>query len=374
MKTAIRLIIAASLLTLGACSSDSEPKPEPQPTELKTTEGPSSDTPEAVLFHEAKRLYRAGLYTVAIDSFESLRVNYPLSPYVEFAELKIADGHFEMRDYALAATAYEEFAKNHPASPSVPYVLLRAGNSYRMTNRGLGRDVTPLEKAQGFFTRLLKDYPNSIYTAQSKVLLRETDQALLDYQNFVIDFYSKQGNQKAVDARIKYYAEKARNFQQVQEAATEAEKPMTRAASQTLTSPTLISAWRYGSKESLSSEARASQAQVADSVRQGMLIADAQETLTLDLQRVNCRDQKVFLYLREPIKDQNFLTQYKSVSPQAGKITLPLPDVTTRQTTLDCFSKGDLSISSKGELTLTNNHSWDVMALDYPPRLLLVQQ
>lgn len=374
----IRILIAASVLACAGCSSDSEPKPEPQPVELKTTEGPPSDTPEAILFREGKRLYRAGLYTIAVDTFESLRVNYPLSPYVEFADLKIADARFELRDFAVAATAYEEFAKNHPASPSVPYVLMRAGNSYRMTNRGIGRDTTPLEKAQALFTRLLKEYPDSIYAAQAKVFLSETDQALLDYQNFVIDFYAKMGNEKAVEARKRQFAEKSKAYEEVKLAADQASEPTrafeTAAAQDYLAAPTLLTAQRPAAQESVLSEARASQAQSPDTAHPGLLIADAQEMLTLDIQRVNCRDQKIFLYLREPIKDQNFLSRFKTVSPQSGKVTLPLPDMAARQTTLDCFGSGDLSVSSKGELTLISDHAWDVMPLDFPPRLLLVEK
>ncbi|MBN8549640.1 MAG: outer membrane protein assembly factor BamD [Deltaproteobacteria bacterium] len=374
MKILIRFIVIGSLLALAACSSDSEPKPEPPSVELKTSDTATIDTPEAILFQEAKRLYRAGLYTVAIDAFESIRLNYPLSPYVEFSELKVADGRYEMRDFALAATAYEEFAKNHPASPSMPYVLLRAGNSYRMTSKGIGRDPTPLEKAQGFFTRLLKEYPHSTYSAQAKVFLNETDQALVDYQNFVINFYEHQENQKAVAARIKYFTEKYKDFEEVGRDAAVAEQPIQMAKAE-LSTPNLISAWRVENRELLSAEARASQAsQVPESMRQGLLIADSQELLTLDLQKINCRDQKVFLYLRSPITSREFLDRYSTVAPKDGKIVIPLPNMSARQTTLDCFGKGDLTVTPNGELTLESNHSWDLMPLDYPPRLLLVQQ
>jgi len=372
MKIPAHYIFAAALLVLGACSSEPEVKPEPEPVELKSSDAPSIDTPEALLFHEAKRLYRAGLYTIAVDSFESLRINYPLSPYVEFAELKIADARFELRDFALAATSYEDFAKNHPASPAIPYVLMRAGSSYRMTNRGVGRDIAPLEKAHALYTRLLKEYPASTYATQAKVLLDETNQGLADHQKFVTDFYRHQANEKAVAAREKYFTEKFKDLE-TQRAAVQAEaSPVVRTATRSLENPGILAAVRADSESS--SEARASQAQSPEQIRQGLLIADAQEILTHDVQRVQCRDDKIFLYLREPLNDQAFFDRNKTLLPQAGKISVAIPNVVARATVLDCFGKQDLSISSQGELSLESQRSWDLMGLDNPPRLLLIQK
>jgi outer membrane protein assembly factor BamD len=327
------------------------------------------NTPEALLFQEAKRMYRSGLFTIAIDAFESLRVNYPLSPYVEFAELKIADGHFEMRDYALAATSYEEFVKSHPASTSLPYVLLRAGQTNRLLNRGVGRDPSPLKKAKDLFTRLLKEYPDSIYAADGQNALAETNRSLAAHDQFVIDFYRHHSNEKAVAARAKLYEDRYRNLEEESRLAAAPPQSIVRTAA--LENPKVVSVAR--SEMGTAARAMASPRTIEEAKVQ-TAARNAEEVLSLGLQRVQCREDKIFLYLKEPIADQQFLSSTKVLRPRAGKVDLALPNSSAQPNVLNCFGKQDLSISAQGALSLKTERAFDVMTLNNPPRLLLIQR
>lgn len=359
-----------ALAALNGCSSESDAKPEAEPVELKTTDAPSIDTPEAALFQEAKRLYRAGLYTVAIDSFNSLRVNYPLSPYAEFAEIKIADSHFETRDFSVAAAGYEEFAKSHPASSSMPYVLMRAGRSHQLSNKGVGRDVLPLEKAKEFYTRLVKEYPNSAYTQQGRAYLIEVAEELAEHEKLIMEYYRKQSNEKAAAARARIYEDKERDAK-----ARLSDDKMVMAAmpsARTPANPNVISVTRQLPQR---------HAEVRDPVvprpvraHQDLLLETAEESSTLGLQRVQCRSDKIFFYLKDALSDRDFLNSNKVLSPKAGKVELRLPGVTAREASIDCLGKHDLTVAADGTVTLLSDRSWDVFSLDNPARLLLVQR
>lgn len=369
MIKAVRYASLLLPLLLGACSSsDSEPAPQPEPTELKTSDAPSIDTPEAQLFHEAKRLYRAGLYTVAIDSFNSLRVNYPLSPYVEFAEIKIGDAQFETRDFGVAAGTYEEFLKTHPASNAVPYVMLRAGRSHQLTNRGVGRDVAPLEKARDLYTKLIETYPGGMYAKQASVYLAEVNEDIAKNEKLVMRFYRRKDNVKAVEAREKVLQEKqqlAASAAAMKEKALQPvplppqrEEPVVLAASR-------ANPQKKGAQGPLTASAKDSSA---------LLLASAEEAATLDVQRIQCRGDKVFIFLRSTLPADSIPAEQQILAPKDGVASLKLPGMSARPAVIDCLSKGDLRVSADGLIELKTGHSWDVFSLDNPARLLLSQR
>ncbi len=355
------LFSSCAAALLASCSGSETPKPS-EPVELRTTEAPSTDTPEAQLFNEAKRLYRAGLYTIAIDSFESLRVNYPLSPYVEFSEIKIADAKFETNDFPQAAAAYEEFVKNHPASSITPYALLQAGRSNQLSNRGVGRDMASLEKAREMYSRLIQQYPQSFYVSQARTYLQQVAQTIADNEQFVMDFYRRKGNPKAVEARAKVYEDKLRPaVLQIAADLKASEGAPAKTAPSKPENPNVLAALR---------------APAAASTKHSETLRDASHASeqnadfgTLSIQRVQCRAGKVFLFLREP-----YTTSVTEIRPNNGKVQLALNGLTARPTTQDCLATSDLSLSADATLTLASTKVWEVMSVDNPPRLMLVER
>ena len=87
------------------------------------------------------RYTQTGVFTVSRDAFRSIQTGYPHGAYAEYAEIKVADSFFELRNYKEAALLYEDFLTHHPSSQSTPYVLYQAARSNRMIHRGVGRDV-----------------------------------------------------------------------------------------------------------------------------------------------------------------------------------------------------------------------------------------
>lgn len=196
-------IVAISLLgfCLLGCSSSSPVPPEPKPKEIPTSVSKPSELTEEELIFRAKRYYEVGLYSEARENFEAIRSTFPLGPYGEFAEIKSADALFDTGAFGDAAKAYEELARDHPVSEALPYVLFRAGRSYQLSQRGIGRDMTALDRAQDKFSELLKRFPDSRHAWAAKEFLAAVMKDKADYAASIRDFYLHQGKNKAAEVR-----------------------------------------------------------------------------------------------------------------------------------------------------------------------------
>jgi outer membrane assembly lipoprotein YfiO len=351
-RLTIILIFAA---TLAACSSSA-------PTELPAKElvkasNMSVDTPQSELFRNAKRYYASELYSLAKESFESLKDSYPSGPYVEFAAIKSADCDFELRDYVAAASGYEKFASDHPSSASAPYALLLAARSYQLSSRGVGRDVSPIQQASELYQKVMERYPGTPYAIKAKGFMIETAGTLAEQERFIADFYNKRDNEKAAEARQAGIKETYKTI--VQKAQTAAETvPVAVATPLPLPEPL----------EKVYEPPAKSVQQPAD---------DSDEDIDPSvpfIQRVECtllHSPTVFLYLNRSPDDLAALQKSNRFIGGSGMVVMKLPGIRARGSTIDCFSKNDLSISRDGTVTIRGSRSATLMALDTPPRLLI---
>lgn len=209
---AIRTLVLCIVIThtLGCWgTSDTDVAPDMEPKELTTKEESSSEKgSEVELAKLGKKLYQVGMYSVARDSFTSLRDHYPLGAYSTFAHIKAADTYFFNRQYNEAAKNYDNFIKNYPGHSDTPYVKLQAARSHIASARGTGRDRTPLERGLLLYDELVTEYPTSAYGAiakQERILVVEQ---LASYDQEIIDFYRKQGNEAAVADRERQFQAK----------------------------------------------------------------------------------------------------------------------------------------------------------------------
>jgi outer membrane protein assembly factor BamD len=362
---------AAFLLPLTACSS-SKATPEPEATEVKLSDAELRDAPEGVLFNDARRLYKAGLYSVSVESFDSLRLNYPNSPYAEFAEIKVADGNFETKEFATAANQYEEFVKNHPISPNVPYMLFRAGRSHQLLNRGVGRDVAPLKKALELYKRVLTNHPDSIYASEAKLRYDEVLSQIAAHEKFVMDFYKKQNNEKALQARQQKFEREWAHLNLKNLPSEELGTPAapTMVLNQPPTTPKLLTAQKAG----LYAESMRASLNTKQLRTEAKAVSSPQEGPGLRLQRIACEQNSVFIYLDKPIEDSSFVAKYKLSTPQEGVVSIQVPGGFSKDTTVDCYASKDLELKTSGKLTLKTANSVQVMTLDNPPRLMLLKR
>lgn len=133
--------------------------------------------------------YENGDYSDAIKNFEQLKDWYPFSKYAILAELKIADAHYQLFQYAEAIQAYEEFEQLHPRNEAIAYVIYQIGRCYYDQIDSIDRDQTPARKALEVFRRLTSQYPDDPYAAQSKTHIEKCLQNLAEHEFYVGRFY-----------------------------------------------------------------------------------------------------------------------------------------------------------------------------------------
>ncbi len=161
-------------------------------------------------------LYRQGLerfnkrdYSEALKIFEQIKSNFPDSPpFTQWAEIKVGDCHFFLKEYVEAIAAYEEFKKLRPTHEDIPYVLYQIGMSYFQQMLTHDRDQTPTRKALSNFEYLVANAPPSLFTEKAKEKIGLCKKQLGDHEFYIGNFYFKQGKYLAAAQRFEGLLEK----------------------------------------------------------------------------------------------------------------------------------------------------------------------
>jgi outer membrane protein assembly factor BamD len=165
---------------------------------LKTVQG----DPET-LYKQALAEFNAKKYKGAIEKFELLRSNFPdSSPYATWAELRVADSHFYLKEYVEAAAGYEEFKKIHPTYEEGAYVQFQIGMSYFNWMTTSDRDQTYTKKALASFEYLVANYPPSLFTEKGKDKIGLCKRQLAEHEYWIGDFYYRQEKYGAAASRF----------------------------------------------------------------------------------------------------------------------------------------------------------------------------
>ncbi len=155
-------------------------------------------------------LYRQGLerfnkrdYSEALKIFEQVKSNFPDSPpFTQWAEIKVGDCHFFMKEYVEAIAAYEEFKKTRPTHEDIPYVQYQIGMSYFQQMLSPDRDQTPTRKALSNFEYLVSNMPPSLFTEKAAEKIEVCKKRLADHEFYIGNFYYKQGKYLAAAQRF----------------------------------------------------------------------------------------------------------------------------------------------------------------------------
>ncbi|MFP4031344.1 MAG: outer membrane protein assembly factor BamD [Desulfococcaceae bacterium] len=143
------------------------------------------------LVEEGMTAFEDGKYRRAIETFQQLKDWYPFSKYAILAELKLADAHFELKEYEEAIYAYEEFERLHPRNEAVPYVIYRIGSSYIAQMNSIDRDQTAVRKALDTDRRLVRMFPDDPYAEKARNRIKTCQKNLAAHEFYVGMFYYK---------------------------------------------------------------------------------------------------------------------------------------------------------------------------------------
>lgn len=181
-----------------------------------TYRDPDIDKPAHELAKNGMDEFAEKYYRKSIVYFEKLRDWYPFSKFAKLAELKIADAHFNLKEYDDAIAAYEEFEQLHPNNEAIPYVIQQIGNCYFEQLDTVDRDQTPALKAIETYERLIKNHPNDPYAKDIAAKIRICQKSIAENELYIGNFYYRTKHYKSALTRFQSVAATGDQFPELQ--------------------------------------------------------------------------------------------------------------------------------------------------------------
>jgi outer membrane protein assembly factor BamD len=182
---------------------------------------PDVDKPAHELAQNGLDEFEEKDYRKAIEYFEKLRDWYPFSKHARVAELKIADSHYQLKEYDDAIFAYEEFEELHPKNEAIPYVISQIGNCYFKQLDTIDRDQTPAQKAIESYERLIKHFPDDPLAEEAAQNILTCKKSLAENDFYIGHFYYRTKRYKSALARFESIVLAWGEFPEIQEKARE---------------------------------------------------------------------------------------------------------------------------------------------------------
>jgi len=205
MRT-LKLILLALVVTSWAagCSSISMPSVPWSGSAAK------SDPTAEALYEEGTRYFAEKRYVRAIDVLTKLKTEYPFSPQLTDAELKIADAFYLNQQYPEAINAFKEFQSMHPTNENIAFVVFRLGQAHLDQFTSIERDQKNTEIAKSYFENVITNYPKSPYASAAREQLAKSVGYLAEHEFNVASFYLQQEKYPAARERFEEIVRKYR--------------------------------------------------------------------------------------------------------------------------------------------------------------------
>jgi outer membrane protein assembly factor BamD len=171
----------------------------------------SRGTPEAI-YQKGYENYHKEKYKKAIESFQRVQEEYPLSKLAIMAEVGIADAFFSNGDYLEAEMSYEDFMNMHPNHENLPYIMYQLGMCHYKQMSDIDRDPSEAQKAREKFERLIARFPSSRFSFMGKKRLRECMRRLGEHEFYVGHFYFKMKKYNAALKRFETVSKQYANL------------------------------------------------------------------------------------------------------------------------------------------------------------------
>jgi outer membrane protein assembly factor BamD len=155
-------------------------------------------------YNQANEAFTQEKFSTAVDSYRDLLDQYPLNPYAEEAQLKVAYSYYLEKKYVEAIAAFGDFERAYPTSSHLPFVQYYRGMCYLEQMRSIDRDQSVTEKALDFFRLVVDHYPDSPFAPLAEEKIRACRDALAAHELYVADFdYNIADNPLATLARLR---------------------------------------------------------------------------------------------------------------------------------------------------------------------------
>jgi len=168
-------------------------------------------TPDG-LYQQGVEHYQKGDYKKAVEVFQRLKEENPLSSLALMAEIGIADSYFSNKDYPEAGIAYKEFINLHPTNENLSYVMYQLGMCHYNQRTTVDRDQSEVYKALKEFERLTARFPGSKFSFLGEKMIRECKNILGEQEFYVGEYYF---NRKQYRAALLRFEKIARDYANV---------------------------------------------------------------------------------------------------------------------------------------------------------------
>lgn len=127
--------------------------------------GASAPAEERQAYQNAFDLLRELQYAKAIDAFGKFLSDYPDGRYAQIAQYWLGEANYAQRKFKAAITEYRKLLDNYPNSPKLAEAMLKIGYSYsELGNRDAAAKV---------LNELMARYPGTTEAGQARNLLQQ---------------------------------------------------------------------------------------------------------------------------------------------------------------------------------------------------------
>ncbi len=204
MSLARWFVILSVILTLSACAS--------------WKEDPTRNWSASQLYAEAKDALDGGSYDQAVEYYELLEARFPFGRFAQQAQIEIPYAYYKAGESEAALVAVDRFIQLNPRHPNLDYAYYLRGLINFNRDQGFLTNIFPMDPAemdtkplsQAFqdFSRLVNEFPESRYAADSHQRLIFIRNALAAHEIRVAEFYMERRAWVAASQRARYVIER----------------------------------------------------------------------------------------------------------------------------------------------------------------------
>jgi outer membrane protein assembly factor BamD len=204
-KLIIKIIFIALTLVLTGCSS-SDQVLEKVP-----------DKSAQALFVDARTALDDGLYQKAISTLSAIDSRFPFGPIAHQVQLDLIYAYYKVGDSAQGIALTDRFLRLNPNNPNVDYVYYMRALINLSTEDNLFQDIVGIDRSDrdpnasraafNDFKRIVTNYPESKYAADSRKRMIEIKSRLAKYELSVAEFYLKREAYASAANRGRYIIE-----------------------------------------------------------------------------------------------------------------------------------------------------------------------
>jgi outer membrane protein assembly factor BamD len=163
---------------------------------------PKKVIPLNQLYKSAYKEYENGNWSVAIDQFKKVQINYPYSNWAAKAYLMTAYIYYESGEYISSLEITKKFKEFYPIHKDLPYVEFLIGLCFYEQIETIARDQTNTKLAIKQFKKLIKKYPNTYYAEESKFKIDLLNEQMAGKEMYIARYYIKRKKWTAAILRL----------------------------------------------------------------------------------------------------------------------------------------------------------------------------